>query len=658
MSNRTVVYDIEQLRNFHSITAYDIVTKEIFTFVIHPSRNDLVEYMNFLSTCKTMIGYNNLNYDYPLLHYIMRNYFKWLIGKTSPLNICKELAEESDRIIASNYSEIESKYVKIKQLDLYRIYHYDNKNKRVSLKQLQFVLKWKNLQDMPFSHLHYVTTDEIEDILAYNLNDVMSTFEFLKQDKSKLAIDLRQKMSKEYNINLLNANNPKIASEIFLSILSKEMKIPTNELAAKRTYRKTINLGHCISPSISFKSDCFNALLTFLKSQVISNTKGFFSDIPLSSLGILSKYVNKPTINKKKIVENLNVLYHGIQIDYGLGGLHASVKPGIYESNDEYEIIDVDVSSFYPNIGVVNRYYPEHLSDTFCDIYSKLYYDRLKIPKSNPLNGGYKLMLNGTYGKSNDQYSFFYDPMYTMKITLNGQLYISLLAEDIVEAVGKNNISILQMNTDGITFRVAKARRQEFDDACKNWEAKTQFVLEYAYYSKMVIRDVNNYIAIYTDPKEKAKCKGCFDTDPEYHKDHSMLIVPKALLAYYKDGIPVEQTIKECNDIYSFYMYKKVDKNWTMNLIYVNSTKQVKKKQLQKVNRFYISNKGGSLVKINKEDNRKSAVWKGFKVSIANQHIDKQDIKDYDIHYNFYISECKKIINAIVNPTFNQQTLF
>ena len=41
-----------------------------------------------------------------------------------------------------------------------------------------------------------------------------------------------------------------------------------------------------------------------------------------------------------------------------------------------------------------------------------------KAERDNVLIEGYKLLLNGTYGKSNENTSFMYDPLYTFKTTI------------------------------------------------------------------------------------------------------------------------------------------------------------------------------------------------------------------------------------------------
>ena len=107
---------------------------------------------------------------------------------------------------------------------------------------------------------------------------------------------------------------------------------------------------------------------------------------------------------------------------FGLGGIHGSVESEIVESDGTHVIVDLDVSSFYPNLAISNGFYPAHLGREFCVIYKNLYEQRKTYPKKSAESAMLKLALNGVYGDSNNQFSVFYDPLYTMTITLNGQL--------------------------------------------------------------------------------------------------------------------------------------------------------------------------------------------------------------------------------------------
>mgnify|MGYP002508775256 CR=1 FL=1 len=58
---------------------------------------------------------------------------------------------------------------------------------------------------------------------------------------------------------------------------------------------------------------------------------------------------------------------------------------------------------------------------------------------------GYKLLLNGTYGKSNESTSFMYDPLYTFRTTIGGQIFICMWAERMVKEVPE--LIFIQINT-------------------------------------------------------------------------------------------------------------------------------------------------------------------------------------------------------------------
>ena len=55
-----------------------------------------------------------------------------------------------------------------------------------------------------------------------------------------------------------------------------------------------------------------------------------------------------------------------------------------------------------------------------------------------------------SYGKTNEEKSWLYDPLYTMKTTISGQILISMWADKLVSA--SPNLQILQINTKQLVF--------------------------------------------------------------------------------------------------------------------------------------------------------------------------------------------------------------
>lgn len=672
MNDTVWVYDLEVLRNFFSSTFLNPVTQESKVFIIHHTldqRNELLSFLTDKSQVRGLIGFNNVNYDYPVLHYLLtyKNIKNVDIDK-----LVNDIFIRGQEIIKSEYSAINKPL--IPQLDLYRIKHFDNDAKRTSLKWLEFAMNWENCQDMPIRYDENVNTpDEIKMILDYNMNDVLATAEFLKHCKPD--IDLRRELTKTFNIDLMNANDPKIGSETFALFLSKDMDISISELKQMRTKREQICFKDCIFSYVKFETEAFSALLDWLKYQCIKETKGAFTDIPLERVNSIRNYVNQDTINvKKNVLTNLNVVYNNFQYDLGTGGIHGSQSSQIFESVNNQLIIDLDVASYYPNLSIQNGLRPEHLGESFTKIYNQIYEERKTIPKSNPLNGSYKLMLNGSYGKSNEDTSFFYDPLFTMSITINGQLLLMMLSEKLTISI--KDLEVLQINTDGITIKVHEIYYDKVKEICRWWMELTKLELEEVHYSKMIVRDVNNYIAISTTGK--VKLKGVFDIDKDWHKNHSMKIVPYALKEYYINNVPVEETIKNCNDIFKFCKGFKSKGQNTLELWSYDEYGKTIKEPLQKMNRYYVSSTSDKILmkimpprdklthtekyKKNVNSNqidifdfiddvkvdieRESNIEAGYKVTIFNKYV-KKDMTEYEINYDYYINECYKIINVI-----------
>ncbi len=626
------IYDFEVFLGFHCATFMHKDTKEIQQFVIHNSRNDFANYIKFLQNdVGGLVGFNNINYDYPILHYILTELANSEIIHNNIKLLTHLIYTKSSELINNEdkFKGIPEWQWLIPQLDLYRINHFDNKAKRTSLKDVEIEIQFPNVISCPFDENHIVMDDEVQQILNYNLNDVEATYEFYLLMKDE--IQMRKDFSKEYSINLINANEPKIGSEIFAKILSEQMMIPIKNLKQMRTYRKGIVLNDCILPNIRFQSKEFNDLLIEYKELIINETKN--------------------SIEK-------SVIYKGFKYEFGLGGLHGCIKPGVYKSTDNIIIHDIDVASFYPNIAIINKFRPMHLGTSFTKIYHDVYEERKRCKKGSAKNGGLKLALNGAFGKSNDIYSYFYDPMFTMQITVNGQLLLSMLAEELVNRI---ECIILQVNTDGITLQYDKKDSEEVNNIMLWWQDMTKLELESCYYDLMVIRDVNNYLA--RDVKGKTKYKGAFEIVPMangkkvYWKNSSMKIVPIAISNYFLNNIPIQESIYNHSNIYDFCKRFKATHGWigeSRYIDYKDGTPYQKIDKEQKNIRYYISNRGKTLIKRNLEDNREISIERNWNINIFNKFIEKL-ISEYDVNYKYYIHECNKIINEIENK---QLTLF
>jgi hypothetical protein len=481
--------------------------------------------------------------------------------------------------------------------------------------------------DMPIHHTSKITADQIPEVIRYCINDVKSTKQIMQLSKSQ--IELRRNLTQEYGINLFSASEPRISKELFLMFLSEQTGIKRWDLRQMRTHRSIIKVDEIILPYIEFKTATFQNLLKKFKEVVIypGQTKGGF------------KY---------------SVQYKGVKTDYGLGGIHGARSSKVYNSTDDMIIMSSDVVSFYPNLAIRNNWAPAHLpKQEFSQLYEWFFEERKKIPKSDPKNYVYKIILNSTYGLSNDENSFLYDPQFTMSITINGQLSLSMLYEMICEEI-PGAVPLMQ-NTDGLETMIPREYEAQYMEICARWEKMTNLLLEHDKYSKIVLGDVNNYIAV--NEAGKSKCKGRFEyKDLALHKNKSFLVIPKALHAYFVEGVKPEIFIKENLNIFDFCGGVKIKGDW--KFVERKVTNGLYEEQsLQHTIRYYISKTGSKVIKKNNSDRREIQVEAGkWMQSLMIDYVEKP-FEEYDINYDYYLEKIRKEINSL-EPFSNQLSLF
>jgi len=630
------VYDIEIFPNYFLLCAKNTHTDEKISFEISPRKDNRIALMEWLKSDIRLFGFNCINYDGKLLQKLIN--LLHLKGK----DLVFALKQHSNNLITNDeYNKFTKRFTLCPNVDLMLLHHFDNDARRASLKQLEFAFQMTNIQELPFEHNTILTESQMDLVSEYCWNDIEATLKLYNY--SKEAITLRESLSKEYGIDMMSWNSPKIGEKSFALKLAKE--IGADKLT-KKTHRDTIHISDIIFLYVEFQQEGFKKLLTYFKSKVIKGTYKVFSEIPFEELVVIDGYYK---VNKTKGVQkNLNILYKNIEFVFGTGGLHACTTPGIYESDEDYIIIDIDVSSYYPNLAIKNRLYPEHLGEEFCDIYEKRYNERNQYPKGSIYNSSIKLELNGVYGKSNSEHSAFYDPKYTMTITINGQLLICMLAEALM-----NISTLLQANTDGVTVRLLRGDLSKVFAIIDWWETLTGLKLEYVYYNKMIIKDVSNYMAISDTGKVKRK-GAAFKThkELELHENYSALIINEAVSAYFISDVEPEQYLLqdiETNGLSNFFMRAKVQKGHKL-VARVGEEDTT----LQKLVRYIVTNDGVSLIKImpplpkNPDKWRETEIESGWKTTVCNDlsKINAEELKE-NLNLEYYLKAIKKIINGI-----------
>lgn len=609
------VHDIENYPNVFLFGAIHALTETPYIFEISHRRDDRQAFYLFTEYLREHraeeVGYNNLGYDYPVQHSILNN----IMYITNA-----DIYKKGDSIINAGdenrfaHMVWEKDWI-VPQLDLYKIHHFDNQAKRTSLKTLEFNMRMENIEDLPFTPGTYLTDSQIDTLRQYLIHDLKATLMFYKH--SKKLIDFRRELSAKYGRNFMNHNDTKIGKDYFIMELEKSgiQCFEPGSRKPRQTHRPSIALNSVIFPYVRFEQPEFNRVLNWLRQQVITETKGVFTD--------LSADIN------------------GFSFDFGTGGIHGSIESQTIRSTENYVIIDLDVASFYPNLAISNELFPAHLGKQFCTIYKNVYDMRSSYPKGTPENAMLKLALNGVYGDSNNVYSPFYDPAYTMAITINGQLLLCMLAEELLKIPG---LSMIQANTDGLTVYVPRVFTGQVEQVRHAWEKLTRLQLEEAIYDVMFIRDVNNYIAVYEGGK-KVKRKGayCHSVDLGWHQNHSMQVVAKAAEAALVHNKDIRDFITSHEDIHDFMLVTKVPRN--SKLLWGD-------KQVQNITRYYVSTDGAPLTKVmpplakslklNPDaPERRMSVCKGWLTTECN---DMKRFNRATLNYDFYIKEAEKLV--------------
>jgi hypothetical protein len=641
-----IVTDIETMAEYFLCVCYDPQTNKYRKFEVSRWKNTIDRMARYFEEKNDhyFVTYNGLRFDSQVIEHILRNYDKW--HELSGLEICARISQVAqDTIHDANY-EVFPQYresdLSFKIIDLFALMHYNNKNRMVSLKRLEFEMDLENIEEMPIHHTKTnMTKEEVDMTIDYCYNDVDATYEFYKITLGKTdhplykgnnQIELRKDIEEEFGIPCLNYSDSKIGDEMIKKYYCSEKGIDYRELPKKGYFRKSIDVKNCIAKYVTFETP---------------QLKEFLKKINKMQLGLQDDFKE-------------HIDFHGNVYSFMKGGLHTENKPKVFEADEEYEIIDWDVSSYYPAIIINNGKFPAHLGKEFLRGYKQMFEKRLELKplakkdkKIKGIVGALKLAVNSVYGKSSDMQNWIYDRQLTMFTTITGELSLMML----IEKYETNGIHVISANTDGVTIRIKKGLIPFMHEINAWWCYITQYELERTDYSKIIFSTVNDYLAIMTNGEIKKK--GDFLTDFELHKNKSARIVPIALERYFVSGVPVAETIRNHDNLYDFCLRQKA----TRSFHYEGTNRSTGEKTVyDKLIRYYVSNTGDKIFKIKNEEcqtraAKVSQVEAGEWVCKVCNFLPKGSKVD-NVNYDYYIEKANRLVLKIQTEGRRIKTVF
>lgn len=354
-----------------------------------------------------------------------------------------------------------------------------------------------------------LTRSEIRETLKYCTHDVEQLIEVFIQRKSEF--DAHMGLITKFGLPLSYINKTPV--QLSAKILNCQRIEHDDEW--KVTFVDTLRLNK------------YTAVKTFFEHQLQD----------LKEFGVYNK-------------ETLKIDIAGVSHSFGWGGAHgARLK---YHGKGLY--LHIDVESYYPLLMIVYGFLTRNSQTP--EKFKEIYETRVALKRAGKKaeQAPYKIVINGTFGISKDPTSTAYDPRQANNICINGQLLLVDLIEKLEAVPG---FELIQSNTDGLIIKIPDTDEafNQTDDICFEWEQRTGMKLAFDVITEIYQKDVNNYVFKFENGKIERKGAYVQESNP---LKNDLTIVNTALVEYMMNGVPVEKTINNCDDLNQFQKVVKV----------------------------------------------------------------------------------------------------
>lgn len=501
---RIIVYDIEVFAYDWIVVFYD-TTKNEYT-VFHNDNSGVREFM--MQPGVIFCGFNSKSYDSHIAKAICCGASPELVKQINDFLIVEERPGWEHYFLRQNKFWFD-------HFDL-----MDDCQLGTSLKHIEAHLSW-NIEEtqVDFSIDRPLTKEELDSTIFYCKWDVKATAYLLTLRKNYL----NAKLDVGRAIGLSDAK----------SLYMTNARLTATALKAEYVERKD---GRDYVYPENLKKE-------YIPKEVLN----FFDRL------------HDPSISDDELFSSkLKIIVDGAEAVIGFGGIHHARNNYSEESKNNRVIRNFDVASLYPSLMVNNGYISRNIPSS--EIFEDFYHKRLQAKKSGDKKtaNSLKLILNTTYGASLAKTNPLYDQKQGVSICLTGQLYLLELAQRYLAEC--KTVRILQINTDGIMISIDEAEMEIIYQLNDAWMMERSLELEEDKIRFVAQKDVNNYIIVFENGK--VKTKGAYvtygmATAGAFKINNDFTIVKEAVIKYFTENIPVEETINNCNDIFKFQIIAK-----------------------------------------------------------------------------------------------------
>ncbi len=617
-----LAYDMEVFSNLNLIVFYD--GKDFYEF----DQTQYAELRKFVSKHCILIGYNNFSYDDVLLRVILDDI---KITEKDVYKLSKTMIESGrypDSIWKLQYSPVQW----ARSVDMYQVL-----NKKGSLKEWECREHMPSVKEANVDFNAPLPQDKFKQIRSYCRNDVIAVWNLYQTYKENVTLRVKLKEMFELNDRVFVNGDAGIAQQLLIDKYNK--RTGNWSTVARKMAAKSDENTICVWPMpeiaskrVRYTTPEFKAFYKFMRECELVSTddKNQQWEYRHPSLAGMKDKKGNPIPAFADPIQ-----LGGLQYKIGVGGIHSDDAPGRFYGSKDVAIIDLDVTSYYPSLMIVENLFPKHLGPQFIQDFREIRDMRVKAKKEGRTTdaNALKIVANSTFGKFNDIYSPLRTCVNAMRVTVNGQLEILMLAE-MLEVAG---VRLLSANTDGITCMWHRDRLHIINDIAKEWEKITGHQLEQAEYQTYCRRDVNNYIAQKIDGK--IKYKGAFNPAPDNGKTDER-IIKKAAEEWLLHSKPIRETVEASTDIRDFVFYQRVKNGGDL---YHGDNK------IGRIARWYrTSDESAATVQRKDKDGSYTKLPNGERACLI---LDLPTSLPSDIDYQYYIDEATRLVESITKRT-------